>query len=64
MTPSQREKMVRVALEGVGDELLALDASKSGSVTLHFQNGIPMKVEWRMLARPLNLRDLTSTDER
>lgn len=40
-------------MRGVGDELLALPPDKSGSVTVHFQNGVPMKVEWRLLARPV-----------
>jgi hypothetical protein len=60
----QRERVIRAAFEGVGDELLDLDTTKSGSVTVHFQNGIPMKVEWRMLARPVKHAGLASEYDR
>lgn len=49
----QRAQAIRIALEGVADELLALPPDRSGSVTLHFQNAVPMRVEWRILARPV-----------
>ena len=55
MTPdNRREELIRSAFEGVGDEMLAVGPSKSGSVTVHFQHGVPLKVEWRMLARALD----------
>lgn len=49
----RREEVIRSAMKGVGDEMLDLPQDKSGSVTVHFQNGVPMKVEWRILARPV-----------
>lgn len=52
-TDGPRERAIREALEGVAEELLALDPKKSGHLLIHFQNGIPLKVEWRLLARPL-----------
>lgn len=53
VTAGQREALIRAAMHGVADELVSLDTAKSGSVTVHFQGTIPMKVEWRLLARPV-----------
>jgi hypothetical protein len=44
---ARRAEMIRDALEIVGDELIELGPNKSGSVTIHFQNGLPRKAEWK-----------------
>ena len=57
-----RETFVRAAFDGVADELIALGSTKSGAVTVHFQNGVPLKIEWRTLAEPIS-RVLTRTPD-
>lgn len=53
MSESDRARRVREALAGVAEELIDLGWTKSGHVLVHFQNGIPMKVEWRTIAEPI-----------
>lgn len=62
MTPSDREALIRAAFLGVAAEMAELDSSKSGRVTVHFQNGMPMKVEWNLSARPLTHAILSESD--
>ncbi|HUG36665.1 MAG TPA: hypothetical protein VML54_06925 [Candidatus Limnocylindrales bacterium] len=50
---SEREKIVKDALAGVAEEMIKLGRLKSGHVLVHFQNGVPMKVEWRTVAEPI-----------
>lgn len=64
MSPADRESLIRAALLGVAAEMAELDSSKSGSVTIHFQNGLPMKVDWRLLARPITYARMGASDSR
>ena len=68
MTNTQREAMIRAAFLEVAEELIALGPTRSGSVTVHFQNGgASLKSEWRFLARiivPTGAAILTDEDDR
>lgn len=68
VSPSDREALIRAAFLGVAAELAEMGTSKSGSVTIHFQNGLPTKNEWRLLARSITFSRtegvLHSEDER
>ena len=64
MSPSDRESLIRAALLGVAAEMAELDTSKSGAVTVHFQNGLPMKVKWEFSARPLTYAPAGARDSR
>lgn len=53
MSDDRRKQLIREALDGVAEEMAALSVAKSGHVMVHFQNGIPMKVEWKLTAEPV-----------
>lgn len=56
MTESERTRRIHEAFQEVADEMIDMGQLKSGHVLVHFQNGMPMKVEWRTLAEPLGRR--------
>lgn len=58
VSPSDREALIRSAFLGVADDMAALGTAKSGKVIVHFQNGLPMKVEWQTVAEAIRYRDL------
>ena len=53
MSEYEREKVVRESMAGVAEEMVKLGRQKSGHVLVHFQTGVPMKVEWRTVAEPI-----------
>ena len=51
-----RAAIIRAAFKAAAEELIALGSAKSGHCLIHFQSGLPMTVEWRLLARPVARR--------
>ena len=54
MKNPQREAYIRAAFAKAAEDLIALDGSRAGSVTIHFSSGgTVLKDEWRFLGRLL-----------
>lgn len=63
VSDTARAQRIREAMAGVAEEMIALGPLRSGHVLVHFQNGVPQKVEWRLVARPIQQPGLTGTDD-
>lgn len=51
MIPSDREALIRAKMAAVAEELIELGVARSGHCLVHFQHGMPGKVEWRLTGR-------------
>lgn len=52
-----RERVVRDAFITVSEEFMDIvDTGKSGAVTIHFQNGVPMTHSWEFKGRTITRR--------
>lgn len=53
----RRATVVHEAFEAVADEFMDLvDPGKSGAVTIHFQNGVPLTHSWEFKGRTIQRR--------
>lgn len=54
MSNSQRDRVVRDAFAAVAEEFIRLvEVDKSGAVTIHFQNGVPLTTSWEFKGRTI-----------
>lgn len=61
MSDAERERVVRAAFNALADEFLRrVEASESGNLTIHYQNGIPLKREFGAIKGRILLPQLTS----
>lgn len=58
-----RDRVVREAFQAVAEEFLELvKVDKSGSVTIHFQNGVPLTHSWEFKGRTIPRRVIVDDD--
>lgn len=49
VSEDQRKAYIRAAFAAVAEEMIEVGPTKSGHVEIHYKNGVPMVVDWRIL---------------
>lgn len=52
-TDERRARLVRDSFAAIAEEMIRRGPTKSGAVSVHYQNGVPRVVEWGPSKEPI-----------